>query len=184
MLIIKRVSDIEELVGIQKLQQANLRRNLEISEAEAQGFVLAEYTFEFLESMHKASPSVIAKNGEEVVGYALVSLPAIRHQHDLLGDLFDTIDKTTYGHGLLKEAKYVVVGQLCVAKEFRGIGMVQQLYQFFKNELKKDFDYCITDVAEDNPRSLKAHQKTGFQIVDTLHYGGVRWDIVLWDWTK
>jgi ribosomal protein S18 acetylase RimI-like enzyme len=183
MLTIKRVSTIAELAGIQKLQQINLKKNLEPAEAETEGFVLAEYTLAFLETMHRASPSVIAKNGEEVVGYALVALPAIRHQHDLLGDLFNTIDKTTYRHKLLKDAKYVVVGQLCVAKQFRGMGLVQQLYQFFKQVLEKDFDYCITDVAQDNPRSLKAHTKSGFQVVNTLVYGGVSWDIVLWDWT-
>jgi hypothetical protein len=24
--------------------------------------------------------------------------------------------------------------------------------------------------------------KSGFQIIDTLQYGGSEWDIVLWDW--
>jgi L-amino acid N-acyltransferase YncA len=37
-------------------------------------------------------------------------------------------------------------------------------------------------VAKDNPRSLKAHQKKGFQVIDSLSYGGIGWDIVLWDW--
>ena len=118
-----------------------------------------------------------------MVGYALVALKSIRHQHDLLGDLFSAIDKLEYKNQLMKNSPYVVVGQLCVARNYRGQGLVQQMYQHFKNCLSGEFDYCLTDVAQDNPRSLKAHIKCGFQVIDTLNYGGIGWDIVLWDWT-
>ena len=138
----------------------------------------------FLEKMHGESPSIIAKADDQVVGYALVSVKAIRHDHDLLGDLFNTIDQITYHHQLLKDSPYVVVGQLCVSKNFRGLGLVQQMYQHFKNCLSTEFDYCITDIAKNNPRSLKAHLKSGFQVIDTLQYGGMGWDIVLWDWNS
>ena len=100
----------------------------------------------------------------------------------LLADLFNTIDKIEYKGQLLKNSSYVVVGQLCVAKNYRGLGLVQQMYQHFKTSLSGKFEYCLTDIANNNPRSLKAHLKTGFQVVDTLHYGGIDWDIVLWDW--
>jgi hypothetical protein len=29
---------------------------------------------------------------------------------------------------------------------------------------------------------LKAHKKTGFQVIDELSFEGIGWDIVLWDW--
>lgn len=182
-LLIKPVTTTKELEGILALQTANLRRHLNEEEAEAQGFVTAEYTMELLQQMHQEQPSIIAKDGELIAGYALVTLPSIRHQHELLGDLINTIDKISYKGIALRDAQYVVVGQLCVAKEYRGQGLVQQLYEGFRQALQHQFDYCITDVAEDNPRSLKAHLKTGFQVVDTLQYGGLKWHIVLWDWT-
>jgi hypothetical protein len=183
MITIKRVTKHSELEEIKKLQQDNLKKNLGDQEAETEGFVTAEYTMEFLEKMHGENPSVIAKDGDLVAGYALVAVKAIRHEHELLEDLFDSIDKIRYHNCLLKDAKYLVVGQLCVSKNYRGLGLVSQIYQFFKKSLSPDFDYCITDVAKDNPRSLKAHLKSGFQIIDTLQYGGSGWDIVLWDWT-
>ena len=82
------------------------------------------------------------------------------------------------------ETNYVLVGQLCVGKNYRGQGLVQKMYGFFKTELQKEFTYCITDVAQDNPRSIKAHLKRGFEIIHTIGYGGASWDIVLWDWNK
>ena len=58
------------------------------------------------------------------------------------------------------------------------------MYTYYQQSLSKEYQYLITDVAQENPRSIKAHLKTGFQIIDTLNYGGIGWDIVLWDWRK
>lgn len=184
MVIIKRVTDTAELEGIQELQRKNLKHLITTEEAATQGFVTAEYSKEFFEAMHMASPSIIAKQGDVVVGYALVAVKSIRHHHDLLADLFNCIDKVTYNGILLRNSPYVVVGQLCVAKEYRGQRLAQKMYNYFQECLSTEFDYLITDVARDNPRSLKAHVTTGFKIVDTLTYGGVSWDIVLWDWSS
>jgi ribosomal protein S18 acetylase RimI-like enzyme len=182
MIRIKLVSDFSELEGIKSLQDQNLKKNLSGADAETEGFVTAEYSIEFLQTLHQQSPSIVAKDEDLVVGYALVALQSIRCQHDLLSDLFYSIDKIVYNNHLLKNSNYVVVGQLCVAKNYRGLGLVQQMYQHFKTSLSSKYDYCLTDIAENNPRSLKSHLKTGFQVVDTLHYGGIDWDIVLWDW--
>ena len=182
--IIKRVTDLSELTGIKDLQAANLKTLISEEEATSQGFLSATYSPEFLEQMHLSCPSIVAKDGDEVVGYALVTTQENRYQHDLLADLFNTIDTLSYNQKPLKESRYVVVGQLCVAKAYRGQGLVQQLYGQFKAALCDQFDFCVTDVAQANQRSLKAHIKTGFEVIDTLHYGGIGWDIVLWDWTK
>ncbi len=184
MILIKRVTEGAELEGIQHLQCKNLKHRISKEEADAQGFVTAEYSLDFFKMMHESNPAIIAKDGNEVVGYALVAVKSTRHHHELLAGLFDAIDKLSYQGFLLATSKYVVVGQLCVAKEQRGQGLVQKMYNHFKESLCNEFDYCITDVAQGNPRSLKAHKSTGFQVIDTLIYGGEGWDIVLWDWTS
>jgi L-amino acid N-acyltransferase YncA len=92
--------------------------------------------------MNSASPAIIAKDGDKVVGYALVATKDIRNGHDL----------------------------------------VQKLYGHFRDCLSKEYTYLITDIAQANARSLKAHQKRGFQVINELMYGGIKWDIVLWDW--
>ena len=182
MIIIKRVTEFGELEGIRKLQEDNLRKNLSGDEAETEGFVTAEYSIEFLQTLHEAGPSIIAIEDGVVVGYALVAAKSVRYQHELLSDLFNCIDTIIYNALTLKNAKYVVVGQLCVAKNYRGLGLVQQMYRHFKKSLSGEYDYCITDVAENNPRSLKVHLKTGFQVIASFAYAGSHWDIVLWDW--
>ena len=180
--IIGRANNDSDLIGIKNLQQLNLRKNLNESTASAQGFLTAEYTLEYLKEMNDASPSIIAKDGDKVVGYALVATKEVRNGHDLMADLFNVIDTKTYKGQLLKEVNYVVVGQLCVAEAYRGQGLVKRLYDYYRDCLASEYEYLITDVAQANTRSLNAHKKSGFQVIDTLVYGGIGWDIVLWDW--
>lgn len=183
-MIITRASTAEEIAGIKQLQNKNLKSNLASIEIEQQGFVTAEYSIEFLTEMNTIEPAIIAKDGDKIAGYALVATKAIIGKHDLLDGLFNSINKIKYKGQLLAETNYVLVGQLCVGKTYRGQGLVQQLYQFFKASLHQKYTYCLTDVDENNPRSVKAHLKTGFNILDTFNYGNSNWHIIIWDWSE
>ena len=172
----------EELIEVLALQQANLRKNISDEEATTQGFLMAEYDLAFLELLHKNSPGILAKVGEKVVGYSLVALPDTARHHPLLADLVENIERCLYNGKPV--TNYAIVAQLCVSKDYRGQDLVQKLYGGFQEHYSSRFDFCVTDVAQANGRSLKAHQKRGFQVIDTLSYGGIGWDIVLWDWNK
>lgn len=184
MVTIKRVSDGNEVLGIKELQTANLRSTLGDEESEKEGFVTAQYTVEFLEEMNQAEPSVIAKDGDRVVGYALVTTREIAQKHDLMRDLCDKINRHSFHGKDMSTFNYILVGQLCVAKSHRGLGLVQKMYDFYRKELSSKYPYCLTDVDERNPRSIKAHLKSGFEVLGTLHFGGNKWQIVIWDWNK
>jgi hypothetical protein len=60
MITIQRVTKDSELEAIRALQSANLRKNLSPIEASEQGFLIAEYSLEFLRQMHECHPSIIA----------------------------------------------------------------------------------------------------------------------------
>jgi hypothetical protein len=100
----------------------------------------------------------------------------------LMADLVQNIERCFYNGTPIEN--YVIVAQLCVSKDYRGLDLVQQLYGAFRDQYASSYTYCVTDVAQANARSLRAHQKRGFQVIDTLDYGGIGWDIVLWDWHK
>ena len=184
MIEIKLVSEPGELAGIKKLQNENLRNNLDPEEREKEGFVTAEYSLEFLEQMHNHEPSVIAKDGGKVIGYALAATREVSHQHALLKYLLDVVDTKSFDGRPLQGEEYILVGQLCVAKEYRGQGLARRMYDYYRQELSGKYPYCVTDIDEANPRSVKAHLKSGFRILDTLHYEGSSWHIVIWDWRK
>jgi hypothetical protein len=70
---VTRVSSPGEIIGIRDLQALNLKQNITTEEAIDRGFLTAAYTIEYLQEMNSVSPSIIAKDGNKVVGYALVA---------------------------------------------------------------------------------------------------------------
>lgn len=181
MIQITRVSSPTDIESIAELQRLNLKRNLPASIAEAEGFLTAEYSLDFLRRMNDSSPAIIAADNGELVGYALVATQSTRYDHPLLQHLFEAIDTLSYKGRLLSDSLYVVVGQLCVAKAYRGLGLVNRLYDHFAECMTGDYQYIVTDVAEDNQRSLRAHLKAGFEVLHRMEYGGAHWNIVLRD---
>lgn len=182
MAIIKQVENTAELIGLKALQTANLRRIVGEEVAMKEGFVTSEYSLELLQKMHEAYPSIIAKEGEEVVGYVIVTTKSVYGLHPELDHLFDTLDALNYKGTLLGNVEYILVGQLCVGKTHRGIGLVQSMYAYYQELHSKQFKYLVTDISQANKRSIKAHQKTGFETIGVIEQVGTGWDIVLWDW--
>jgi RimJ/RimL family protein N-acetyltransferase len=84
----------------------------------------------------------------------------------------------------LGQQKVYYCGQICVAEAYRGQGVVNLLYQFHRQHFSPQFDLLATEISTANPRSLKAHQKTGFEVIATHRDEVDQWDIVLWDWKK
>ena len=183
MVRIKLAQEVSELEGILALQRRNLKRCLSESEAEEQGFLIAEYDLVYLQQMQAQRPSVVAVDDGRVVGYALVVTQEVRKGLPFISDLFDEIDRISYRGALLAGTDYVVVGQLCVDKDYRGQGLVDRLYGCFRASLDDRYHCGVTDIARANRRSLKAHQKVGFEVIHDIEYEGLTWDVVLWDWS-
>ena len=43
-------------------------------------------------------------------------------------------------------------------------------------------DYLVTEIAEHNVRSCRAHEKVGFKNIKTYKHQKDNWNIVVWDW--
>ena len=181
---IRLAATASDINGIYILHKANLKDNLSIEESLKEGFVTAVYDIKLLTLMHQVKPSIIATDNDSVIGYALVYTKELRHHHRLIDDLFNTVDMLSYAGTCLSECDYVVVGQLCVDKKYRAMGIVQDLYSYYKQQYSSSYRYLVTDIARANPRSLKAHLKSSFEVIHTIVFDGNIFDVVLWDWRR
>jgi len=57
----------------------------------------------------------------------------------------------------------MVMGQICIAKAYRGQGIFKGLYQAMLGFLGNAFSEIITEIDANNIRSLKAHLAIGFK---------------------
>lgn len=175
-------SSSHDLQQMLDLQQLNLPHRSTAEKLSQQGFVTVQHSLPLLEKMNEAARHVIAKEADKVVGYALVMLPSFQHMVPVLQPMFRKLESLDYHSAPLSSLRYYVMGQICVAEEHRGKGIFQGLYQKHKELYSTQFDLCITEVATRNPRSIRAHQNTGFEIIHTFTDETDTWHIIAWNW--
>ena len=75
------------------------------------------------------------------------------------------------------------MGQLCVAEEARGRKLPDRMYKYLRGCYHPRFHYCVTAIDVRNTRSLRVHERVGFEQVDRfVAPDGRDWIIVAWDW--
>ncbi|HNR07427.1 MAG TPA: GNAT family N-acetyltransferase [Saprospiraceae bacterium] len=177
-------SDPEILEDVLTLQRLNLRKFLSPEESAAQGFLYVEHDPVTLKSICRSEPAVVALDGKRLAAYALCMTREHGHSVPELFDFFNLVDSLHVEGRALADHGFLVCGQVCVAKEYRGQGLMTSLYHKM-SEHRSKYYYCVTEISSRNTRSLHAHSKVGFvPIREHRHADGESWQIVLWDWNK
>ncbi len=183
-IIYKAAESNEELQQILALQQINLPKNISQEESKEQGFVTVEHNFPLLSSMNESAPQIIASAAGKVVGYALVMLESFSAKIPVLIPMFKMLSTLPYQGKSFGEYRYYVMGQVCVDKAYRGQGLFDGMYQEQRRQLSGAYDFVVTEVATRNTRSMRAHERVGFETIhvytDPDH--GEEWAIILWNW--
>ena len=182
MIQIKSAENESELLGILKLQEANLYQNLSAEEKSEQGFVTVRHTIEQLRGMNELAAHVIANDGDQVAGYILAMTKASREFIPVLIPMFEQFDQLFFKGKPISEFNYMVIGQICVGKDYRGQRLFDRMYAEYRNKFAQNFEFGITEIATSNLRSLKAHQRVGFETIHIFQDTLQEWAIVIWNW--
>ena len=173
----------QDLQQILHLQNENLVQNIDETEIQSQGFVTLHHNLKILEQMHRLAPSVIIKDNDKVVAYALTMLPECRQLMPDLEPMFSLLDKLSWKDKPLTDYSFYVMGQICVAKQYRGQGLFDKLYAHHKKIYQPQFKLFITEIATRNHRSIRAHERVGFKTIHTHRDELDEWVVVAWDWS-
>ncbi len=162
------VATPDDVRQILDLQARNLPGALSAETMASQGFVTVRHDPVVLQRMNDASPAVIAKADGQVIGYALVMPRAFAPDVPILAPMFALLDGLSWrGRPLRDDPRWFVMGQICVADGYRGRGVPDGLYQHMKDTYRSRYDFVITEVAERNTRSMRIHERVGFQTLQT-----------------
>lgn len=175
----------QEVDQILALQAENHRDRVDPATAAREGFTSVRHDPAVLHAMNRVYPSAIAKAGEELAGYCLMMPQAFRDQVPILQPMFALLERLAWrGEALAGNPRWFVMGQVCVARAFRGQGVFDGLYHALRHAYADRYDFTVTEISQRNPRSLRAHRRVGFE---TLHVypdpaGDEQWEVVVWDW--
>jgi L-amino acid N-acyltransferase YncA len=183
MAIICAANTQSDLEAILLLQRKNLAQNVSEEEKFDQGFVMVSHQLSDLQNFSKYAPQLILKEEEKVVGYLLAMSKSLRETVPMLKPMFEQIDQITYSGKEIRDSNYLIVGQVCVGKEFRGLGLIDEMFAEYRKIFKEEYDFAITEIVTTNSRSIRAHLRVGFEIIHTFQDEFQEWNIVLWDWT-
>ena len=173
------------LQGILTLQKANLKKNLSQEEIEKNGFVKVDHTPEALADLANIEPHAISKDGDKVAGYVLAMTKASRYDLPIIFPMFEEFDKIMYKGKIVSDYDYMLVGQACIDKDYRGQELIENCFRVYKEAFVERYDFSITEIAKSNIRSLKAHQKVGFEEIHSyIDADNTEWSVVVWDWKR
>jgi len=175
----------EDLSGILALQKINLSESLTKEEIKSQGFVTVVHNYDQLKKLNDIEKFIIAKDKNKIIAYLLAMTEQSKSELPVLIPMFDTFNSILFKGKIIASYNYIVVGQVCVAKQYRGQGILDNCYTTYKNHFKGKYDFTITEIDAKNMRSLNAHKRIGFtEIYRYFSSDNTEWCIVLWNWQK
>ena len=173
----------KDMLGIIALQKSNLPENLSPEDMQSQGFVTVVHSFEVLKKMNGIEQNIVAKDNDKVVAYLLAMTEKSKNDIPILLPMFALFEKIMLQGKPLAAYKYLVVGQVCVSKDYRGQGILDNCYAAYKKHFKDKYDFAVTEIATKNLRSVKAHERIGFKEIHRYaEPGKEEWSVVIWDW--
>jgi len=184
-IIYKPCASEEEISSILKLQNENHYSTLSNEEMAAEGFLTCKHSLKLLIELNRVAPHIIAVSNDKVIAYLLTmtakaeaSMPSLKH-------MFQEFKTITYNNKAITDSNYLIVGQVCVGKGYRGVGVLNNCYELYINQHQKKYDFAITEIATRNKRSLNAHLKIGFKEIHKYYSPeGEEWSIVILDWKQ
>lgn len=173
MVYYKQAETLKELKQILKIQTENLPNALTKHAMENEGFVTVSHTLELLIKMNTAFPHTIATYKDSVVGYALSMSKDFGAEIEILKPMFKKISE------VYSDNSYIVMGQICITKDYRGKGLFRGLYSAMRDFTKEKFNAIITEVDTKNVRSINAHKAIGFRELTRYEADDHEWSLIV-----
>lgn len=174
--VVYRLASEADLHGALALLDENYRGALAGDEIK-HGFISVRFSLDELKAMTDNGVTVAAVSGSETAGvlfaqscsYNLLSNPLAARMIDALKG------KSIDGKPIVPDES-IVCGPICVSKNFRGQGVMPQMYELLKQEAGKNYTTALTLVSQSNPRSIHAHEKLGYVKLATFESDGRAFD--------
>jgi predicted GNAT superfamily acetyltransferase len=163
-----RRAEPEHYSAVLNLQTANFIANL--SEAERrQGFLSAQFSAAQTEQIAQDLGTIVALADGHLAGF----LCALRKEFDtgspVIARMLESFDRMSFHGQPLSSFTSYIYGPVCIAREYRGRGLLRGLYEAQKRSLTGKFEMGVAFVSRSNPHSLQAHVR-GLGMAEAGHF--------------
>lgn len=170
-----RKEDFDKVV---ELQDANLVSVL-TEDAKADGFLSGSFDAQQYSAMNDDVCVVVAREEGKLLGFLAVGSPEFNKSHSLPAAMISMFPKLEYRGKNLDQYQCCIAGPVCVDKDARGKGVFQALYEELHRLLPENIDLITTLVSTSNPRSLRAHEKVGLELLTQFEHQSRQFNLLV-----
>ena len=166
-----------DYAGLYDLQNRNLGSVLTRSE-KSDGFLSAGFEPDEFKALNDDLCVVVCAEKEEILGFLVASTTEFNKAFPLPRTMIERYHDSIYEDKTLDSFCSYLSGPVCVEKTQRGKGIFEGMYDKLFDLLPAQYELAVTLVANDNPRSLNAHQKIGFKPISQFMFNGRTFNIL------
>lgn len=146
----------DDFDAILHLQKTNTPRSLTEKEKRQQGYIISEMTREHLQRINENVAILVACENGHLIGFVCLTPKTTQPCPPVVAAMLNEASAQKR-HPLLFGKRVFLYGPVCIAKAYRGRGVLRQLFEATKKYLYERYDTGIAFIADDNPHSLAAH---------------------------
>ena len=174
---IVRLLNDNDYQGLLRIQRENAVGSVPAGQR-AGGFLSAEFTVDQLRAMHESAGIVVATVGDSLAAFFCLSTLEANQDAPIVMAMRETMRSVLLDGRPIESCSFVVAGPICIDKQYRGSGLFERLYEFAVNHFATRFELAVAFIAQENQRSLKAHEKVGMVPLAQFEYRGAAYDLV------
>lgn len=165
--------------AILALQAQNTPENLSAQQRQ-QGFIVSQMNEKQLASINNGLGILIATEGEQLAGFVCLMPTHAQPRPPVVDVMLQTLSINRFEDRLLNQQRVFLYGPVCLGAEWRGKGVLRQLFNAVKNRTQREFDVGALFINEDNPHSLAAHvDGLGMTALTTFHCNNQNYHLVV-----
>ena len=162
------LSDIDAVLALHALYQIDT-----IAESDkADGFITTNFSRAELTALITQEQGLfLAKNNDEVVGYAMAASWQYWSQWSMFSHMITELPNLSYKDTSLTVDNSYQYGPVCVHQKVRGTGVFEALFEFALECMSLRYEVLVTFINKINPRSHQAHtQKARLNVIHEFSF--------------
>lgn len=165
-----RNAKIEDIPEVSKLQ-ARYHVDTINDKDRPDGFVTTLFTEkQFKELIEKENGLALACDGDEIIGYAMAGSWEYWSAWPLFQHMIKDLPSTEYMGEVLTTENSYQYGPIAIHTDYRGSDVFPDLFDFSRTQMMERYPILITFVNQINPRSVRAHEKLGLDLIKEFEF--------------
>jgi L-amino acid N-acyltransferase YncA len=162
----------DDFTKIVDLQNRNLLSVLGETE-QADGYLSAAFSEQQFREMNNDLCVVVCADREKIAGYACATSIEYNKGVPLVANMLKQFQHVSYKGKPLNAYRSFIYGPVCIDKEYRGKGILNNLFDKMKWLIlheHPELELLTVLIAKENIRSIKAHEKLDMETVGEFQF--------------